>query len=51
MTIDEYVEKAKKEIDGMAKLFKDNHEMAPERWLLEMEEDDWMDQEFAIRFS
>jgi hypothetical protein len=51
MTVDEYVEKSKIELDNMAKMFKDNHEKDPNGWPVEMEEDDWTEQELAARFQ
>ena len=51
MTIDEYVEKSKRELDNMAKMFKDGHEKEPKYWPLEMPENEWVEQELAARFS
>ena len=51
ITLDEYIEIAKGELDDMAKLFADGHEKNPEMWPLENGAGEWIDQELASRFS
>lgn len=49
MTINEYIEKAKNELDSMNATFKENNQKDPDHWPLEMTEEEWVEQEIAIR--
>jgi hypothetical protein len=50
VTIHEYVEKAKKELDDMVEEHEKGHESFPEMWFLEADESEWVEQELAARF-
>lgn len=50
MKLDDYIEKSKKELEDLRKLYKKNHESDPENWPVEAEEGDWTEQELAYRF-
>lgn len=51
MHIDEYIEKAKRELDAMRELFLANHKESPDMWPLEMAEGEWVENELSERFS
>ena len=51
MYIDEYVDKAKRELDAMRELFLAKHKDSPDKWPLEMAEEEWAEQELVERFS
>ena len=51
MTLQEYIENAKKELDDMQLMWLENHGFDPDNWPLENEEGEWGEQELAQRFS
>jgi hypothetical protein len=51
MTLDEYVEKAKKELEDFKKIYLANQYTNPEYWPLEMPEGEWAEQEGMYRFN
>jgi hypothetical protein len=51
MHIKEYIEKAKRELDDMQKMFEENYQKNPVDWVVEMAEEEWVEQEFAARFE
>ena len=50
MTIDEYAEQAKREIDDFVTMYKREHEKNPSMWPMENDEAEWGEQELAARF-
>ena len=51
MTIDEYVQKAKDELDEFADLWQEEHRADPNNWPLDFSEEEWAEQELAHRFN
>jgi len=51
MKLEDYIEKAKKELDDLQNQFVESNKKDPDMWPLEMEETDWGDQELAARFG
>lgn len=51
ISVQEYVEIAKSELDDMAQLYITQNEKDPENWPLENDLGGWGDQELAFRFS
>jgi hypothetical protein len=51
MTLDEYIELAKQELEAFRDMYKEENKKDPDIWPLEMEKDEWGDQELAERFS
>ena len=51
MTIDEYVEKAKSELDNFRTKWLLAHENDPENWPLDLDEGAWGQQELDERFG
>ena len=51
ITIDEYVEKCKKELDEFEQIWKKENKKDPENWPMEMPEVEWGDHELTQRFS
>jgi hypothetical protein len=50
VTIHEYVEKAKKELDDMVEEYEKGNKASPIMWPLEAGEGEWVEQELAARF-
>ena len=50
MTLDEYIDKSKKELETLRKHYKDMLELDPENWPCEMPEGEWNQQELDYRF-
>ena len=51
MTLDEYVEKAKKELDDFKKEYLKEYAKDPKNWPLEMDEGEWDEQENAYHLK
>ena len=49
MTLDEYIDVAKRELDEMANKYRWESAADPEGWPLEMDEDEWAGQEADMR--
>jgi hypothetical protein len=50
MTLDEYIDKAKKELEDFRKMYISNQYTDPENWPLELYEGEWAEQELTYRF-
>ena len=51
MTLDEYIDKSKKELETLRKHYKEMSELDPENWPLDMNECEWGEQELFYRFQ
>jgi len=51
MTLREYIELAKKELDSFEETWIEESENNPSFYPMEMDEGEWVEQELAIRFS
>jgi len=51
MTIQEYIAKAKDELDKMMDFYLSENVKNPVNYPLDMSEDEWCDQELAMRFG
>ena len=50
MTLDEYIEESKAELDKFREHYKQENKKDPENWPLEAEDIDWAEQELGFRF-
>ena len=50
MTLDEYIDKSKEELETLRKHYKEMSELDPENWPFEMPEGEWNQQELDYRF-
>ena len=50
ITLDEYVERAKQELDEFKQEWIEHHKEDPENWPMHLGEVDWMEQELTHRF-
>lgn len=50
MTLEEYVEISKKELDEFKENYLLDHKNDPENWHLEMGDGEWVEQELSFRF-
>ena len=51
MTLDEYIDKSKEELETLRKHYKEMSELDPENWPFEMNEGEWSEQELGYRFQ
>lgn len=51
MTLDEYIDKSKKELEIMRKHYKEMSDLDPENWPYDVTEEQWSEQELAYRFD
>lgn len=51
MTLEEYVEMVKKDLDEFESNWKNSHESDPENWPMEMNEGNWDEQLLSYKFD
>lgn len=51
MTLEEYVKRAKMELDEFEAQWKQDHSRDPKNFPMELQEDEWKEQELAVRFK